>query len=119
MWVKVGNKWYKDKPGQPILVFLTDTDKYNIANMAPHCRSYAIIPHPEEDFWNEQEWIDSAVEWMQKDEPIPKVASAREFPPVFLLGLHHKEVYTNNLPGLSDLDPEELEEKIRKDLNNE
>jgi hypothetical protein len=56
MKVKVGNKIY-DAENEPVMVILTDMDKYNIACMADDATMYAAAP---EDYFSEEEFE----EWM-------------------------------------------------------
>jgi hypothetical protein len=41
--VKVGDKIF-DAEKEPILVILTESDKYNIANLPPNAPGYAVFP---------------------------------------------------------------------------
>ena len=48
MRIKVGDKWFKCEPGQPIMVQLTDTDRQNIASMVPEASRYALFDDQDE-----------------------------------------------------------------------
>lgn len=59
MKVKVGNKVYTSVD-QPIMVILSDQDKFNIAHMAPEATRYA-------EFDDDLGWTnEQKIEWMQE-----------------------------------------------------
>lgn len=43
MRVKVGDTWHEASPESPIMVELTEQDRWNIANMAPEATRYACF----------------------------------------------------------------------------
>lgn len=57
MRVKVGENWFIPMPGQPIMIEMTDADRSNIINMAPHHTKYAAF---DDDLSNEERlaWMD-------------------------------------------------------------
>lgn len=60
MKVKIGNKVYSSED-QPIMVILTDKDKFNIAHMAPEATRYAEF--------NVFDWTDEEIlEWMEESD---------------------------------------------------
>lgn len=64
MKIKVGDKVYSSKD-QPIMVILTDVDKYNIDHMAPDNTKYA-------EFSGDLAWTqEEMLAWMTNGEPYP------------------------------------------------
>lgn len=59
MRVKVGDTWYDCQPDQPIMVELTDKDKFNIQHMAERATRYAVFD--QKNAFNKQ----TMKEWME------------------------------------------------------
>ena len=60
MKIKVGNKVYSSED-QPIMIILTERDKFNIAHMAPEATMYA-------EFSDDIGWTDEEkLSWMKGD----------------------------------------------------
>jgi hypothetical protein len=70
MKVKVGDKIYSGED-QPVMVILTEQDKYNIENMLPDCTKYAMYPDGEFSAEEIHEWMDWGEEVSQKS-PSPR-----------------------------------------------
>jgi hypothetical protein len=60
MKVKIGESWFEPKVGQPIMLVLTDQDKWNISHMAESASKYAAFD--ENDPLDEQ----AKLEWMNR-----------------------------------------------------